>query len=498
MKERFRKFFKGRFFEILPAALTWAILLASLICSIFWPIGAMYFIIIFSFFWVTRITYLVIHEVISWQRYRRVVKVNWFEEVKKIKTKDWQDYLHVIFLPTYKEPLQVITATLDSIKDSVYDLQKIVIVLAGEERDQENFSKVSHEVEEKYQGVFKKLLITTHPKDLPDEVPGKGSNINFAGHRLKEYIDELGLDYAKVIVSTFDIDTHPHPQYFARLTYVYLNHPKPTQASYQPLALYHNNIWESDSLTRVVANSTTVWNMTELARNDRLFTFSSHSMSFQALVNVGFWQKDIVTEDSRITLQCLFYYDGDYTVEPLYIPVSMNTVNVGSLKQAIIDQYKQMRRWAWGVEHVPYMVKEFPKHPLMPFKVKAKYFFNQFEGILSWATAPILLTVMSRVPLWFADRSVHATAFAQNSPLILEKIMTFGSLGLILNAVLMTIILPKKPINKHWLVYPLMVLEWVLIPFTMIIFGSIPATDAQTRLMLGGKYRLGFWVSKKK
>ena len=76
--------------------------------------------------------------------------------------------------------------------------------------------------------------------------------------------------------------------------------------------------------------------------------------------------------------------------------------------------------------------------------------------------------------------------------------MTFGSLGLILNAVLMTIILPKKPINKHWLVYPLMVLEWILIPVTMIIFGSIPATDAQTRLMLGGKYRLGFWVSKKK
>jgi len=465
----------------------------------------MFFIIIFSLYWVIRITYLVIHEVISWQRYRRVVKINWLEEIKGLSAKggsafsrNWQEYLHVIFLPTYKEPLSVITATLDSIKDSVYDLQKIVIVLAGEERDRENFLNVSKEVELKYQGVFKKLLITLHPKDLPDEIPGKGANINYAGHKVQEYIDELGLDYGKVIVSAFDIDTRPHPQYFARLTYVYLTHPCPIRASYQPLALYHNNIWESDSFTRVVANSTSVWNLTELARNDRLFTFSSHSMSFQALVDVGFWQKDIVTEDSRITLQCLFRYNGDYSVEPLYIPVSMNTVHAGSVRQAIVDQYKQMRRWAWGVEHVPYMVKEFKKHPLMPFKVKAKYFFNQFEGVWSWATAPILLTVMSRVPLWLADKNVHATAFAQNFPLILEKIMTFGSLGLILNAILMTVILPKRPKNKHWVRYPLMVLEWMLIPVTMIVFGSIPATDAQTRLMLGGKYRLGFWVSKKK
>jgi hypothetical protein len=42
----------------------------------------------------------------------------------------------------------------------------------------------------------------------------------------------------------------------------------------------------------------------------------------------------------------------------------------------------------------------------------------------------------------------------------------------------------------------MMGLQWFIIPFSMIIFGSLPDIDAQTRLMLG-KY-MGFWVTEKK
>ena len=466
----------------------------------FWrPIEAIFFIIIFDLLWLVKVYYLVIHQVTSWSRFRHEVKINWLIKLKNLKNKNWQDYFHLIFLPTYKESFEVIDGTFDNLAGANYDTKKFIVVLAGEARDQSYFLDLASKIEKKYQDKFFKILITVHPQNLPGEIPGKGSNINYAGHQAKNLIDRLNLPYDNIIVSTFDADTKAHQEYFAYLTYKYLTVDKPTRASYQPLALYHNNIWQSDPLTRVVANSTTFWLMTDLARSDRLFTFSSHSMSFRALVDVDFWEKDIVSEDSRIFLQCLFKYDGDYRVEPMYIPVSMNTVNTGRFIKALGDQYKQMRRWAWGVEHIPYMIKKIKNHPRMPLGVKFKHLFNQFEGMWSWATAPVLITLMGRLPLWVIDKTSRTTSISQTAPLILQWLMTLALIGLILNAILSTWLLPQRPQGKTtWHKYPQMLFEWLLFPVTMIIFGSIPATDSQTRLMLGGKFRLGFWVSGKK
>jgi hypothetical protein len=385
---------------------------------------------------------------------------------------------------------------------SNYDLSKFIVVLAGEERDKENFLSIAEQIKEKFHGQFFNLLITIHPQNLPDELPGKGSNINYAGHQAKNLIDQLGFDYGKVIVSSFDIDTCVHPQYFAYLTYKYLTNSNPTHASYQPIAIYNNNIWESNPIVRVVASSTTFWLFTDLSRPERLFTFSSHSMSFKALVDVGFWDKTIVTEDSRIFLQGLVYYDGDYQTVPMYLPVYMDTVDIGQFWRSLKNQYKQMRRWAWGVEHFPWMVRQFwfknGQGRKVPFLKKIYYLWNQTEGVYSWATAPLIILLAGHLPLWIASTSDRATALFQNAPHILALLMRLSMGGLIVIAILYTLMLPTKPKDYGWQHYLIMLLQWVLVPVTLILFGSFPAVDAQTRLALGGRFRLGFWVTEKK
>ncbi|OIO45901.1 MAG: hypothetical protein AUJ28_03330 [Parcubacteria group bacterium CG1_02_37_51] len=498
MQIKSKNYYLYRLLEMIPGVLVWATFAAAILLSIYRPIAAIYFIIIFDVYWFTRISYLLVYLLISWFRYHRLKSVDWMTKLKAYQKLNWLDYQHLIFLPTAGESLEVVNATFQRLSELDYDLKKLTIVLGGEQRKGEQFLTVAQQIEAKYAGIFNKIIVTVHPQDIAGEMPGKGSNMNYAGRQAKEYVDQQGWDYARVIVSCFDIDTLVDRQYFSYLTYEYITTDRPTHYSYQPLALYHNNIWESNFITRVVANGTTFWLLTDMARSERLFTFSSHSMSFETLVNVGFWQNDIVTEDSRIFLQCFIYYNGDYYVKPLYIAVSMNTVYMGKLWRSLINQYKQMRRWAWGVEHFPYMVWNFAKRRQIPFFKKLRYLWNQTEGIYSWATAPLLIFILGRLPLYFAEKTNQTNVIAQQAPYILEFMMTVGMVGLVITAVFSTFLLPQKPQKHLWLKYIIMVVQWIVFPITMILFGSIPATDAQTRLMLGGRWRLGFWVTEKK
>ncbi|MEI6627058.1 MAG: glycosyltransferase family 2 protein [bacterium] len=494
----------ARISEFFPASLVWLTFVFLTILSFIKPIWAIYFVIVFVTYWILRLFYMMVWLGISWFRYRHDVKIDWMAKLEDLKQqsdgKDYNDYLHVITYPTYKEPYEIIDRSFAELLKTIYPKDKMIIVLGGEEGDKENFLVSAEKIRVKYERYFKKLIITVHPR-AKDELPGKGSNVNYMERHLKAYIDELQFPYEKIIVSCFDIETLPHIQYFSCLTYKYLTHKNPTHASFQPLILYNNNIWESNPIVRVVASSTTFWLLTDLSRPEKLLTFSSHSMSFKMLSDVGFHDKTIVSEDSRICLQAIVNYNGDYEVVPMFVTLSMDTVYVGSFWKSIKDQYKQMRRWAWGVEHFPWLVNNFfgPKaHTKMPLKKRLHYLWNQTEGMYSWATAPLLILIYGRLPLILADQNEKASAFLQNAPRTLETLMMIGMVGLIINSIMYTFMLPARPKGYNIVNYLIMLVQWVLFPVTMVFFGAIPSIEAQTRLLLGGKYRLGFWVTEKK
>ncbi len=487
---------KYRILEIIPGFLVWSTFFLAIILSFTNPLWVIYFIILFDLFWLFRVVYIFVYLMIAYRRFRKAIKINWFEKCEEIE--GWQKILHLVVIPTYQDDLKVLETTFSYLTKITFPLDKVFIVLALEQAEGDEALKKADLIRKKFGHNFFEFMITIHPKGVPGELPGKGSNIAYAGRKVKNKIDELKIRYEDIIVSSFDVDTCVHSEYFSYLTHKYLTVPDPTKKSYQPIPLFNNNIWDSPAITRVASNSTTFWLLSETIRPDRLFTFSSHSMSFKALVDVDFWQSDIVTEDSRIFVQGFIHYDGNYQVTPMYIPISMDTVLGENFWESMKNLYKQQRRWAYGVENFPFMVWNFIGNKKIKLSKKIKYTWNQLEGVYSWATAPILIFILGRLPMWvinyFERAEMHST-IAQKAPEILQFLMTAAMFGLFVSAILSLVILPPKPKKKSPLRYLLMFLQWILFPISMIVFGSIPATEAQTRLMLG-KY-LGFHVTKK-
>ncbi|MCI5108481.1 MAG: glycosyltransferase family 2 protein [Candidatus Pacebacteria bacterium] len=482
-----------RFFEMIPAILAWSTILGAVILSYFIPVWMAFFIIAFDIYWLLKTIYLSIHLRQNWKRMKFNMRVDWQERLRNLKHGHLK---HLIIYPYYKEGYEVIEKGIQSLINCDYDAKKFLVVLAPEERAGKEALEIAESIREKYGNHFDKFHIAVHPDGIPGEMAGKGSNIAYAIEDTRvKILDANNISYKDVVVSAFDIDTVVYPKYFSCLTWYFLTTDDPYRTSFQPVPLYNNNIWDAPSLSRVVASSGTFWQMIQQERPEKLATFSSHSVSFQALYEIGYWQKNMVSEDSRIYWNALMAYDGDYKVQPLSYPVSMDANLAPSFFKTSINIYKQQRRWGWGVENVPYILYNFVKNKKIRFSQKIRVVFTQLEGFWSLSTNPLLIFLLGWLPVTIGSPEFKASVLSFNLPIFTRNIMILAMAGLIISAIISLSFLPKRPEGRGRHNYAFMFLQWILIPVTITIFGALPGLDAQTRLMFG-KY-MGFWVTPK-
>ncbi|MCX6800256.1 MAG: hypothetical protein NT091_03885, partial [Candidatus Falkowbacteria bacterium] len=158
--------------------------------------------------------------------------------------------------------------------------------------------------------------------------------------------------------------------------------------------------------------------------------------------------------------------------------------------------YKQQRRWGFGVENVPYIIfNTIKRWDTIDHTKMIKHILVQLHGFHSWATNALIISIIGWMPIILGGQSFNELVLSGNLPFITEGLMRFAMIGLLLSAILSTLLLPNHPSKFSIFKKTIMFLEWLILPASIIIFGSIPALDAQVRLMLG-KY-LGFWVTPK-
>lgn len=498
---RDRKIYRA--LEMLPGFLAWGTLALLVALSFVKPVWVAIFVIAFDVYWLLKAIYLSMHMRSTFNRMRRETKRDWSAELANVRPQSpelvglqWQDLYHLVILPMYQEPFAVVRESFQGLSRANYPLDRLIVVLAIEERAGQDAQATARAIEREFGNKFFRFLISVHPENLPGEIPGKGSNEAWAGHQVKrEVIDPLGIPYERIITSVFDVDTVVYPDFFSCLTWNYMTAPDPLQASFQPIPLFTNNIWEAPAFARVFAFSTTFWQMIQQARPERLVSFSSHSMSFRALVDVGFWQGNMVSEDSRIFWQCYLHYDGNWRAIPLHFPVSMDANVAPTFWQTVKNQYKQIRRWLYGAENNPYLLFGFLKNKKIPLTKKLHVGWFIVETTHSSATNSLIIILLGWLPLFVGGTHFSASILSYNLPQVTQMIMNVTLLGLASSVIISTALLPPRPIHAGRFGMVWMVLQWLLFPINFIVFGVIPALDAQTRLMFG-RY-LGFWVTPK-
>ncbi len=486
-----RRFY--RFLEILPGFASWSTLVGVILLSIYAPFFAAYFIIAFALFWVLKTAFLSYHLRYNWKRLRHHMALDWQLLVQKYS---YDHIHHVIILPFYKEPESVVRATVESLAAVKYDHRKLIVVLAAEARAGEAAQALAHKMKAEFGSRFGDFVISTHPTDLPGEMAGKGSNAAFAAEYVRTTVlDPQGISYSDTLVSIFDIDTVLYPDYFNCLVWHFMGAAHPLKSSFQPVPIFNNNMWEAPALARVVAMSSTFWEMVQQERPERMATFSSHSVSFQALYEVGYWQKNMVSEDSRIYWNLMLANNGTYDVIPLSYPVSMDANAAPSLWRTMIQIYKQHRRWTYGVENLCYLLYHFTQNKNIPRRTRIKVALQQAEGYWSLVTNPIMLFILGWAPIFLGSQEFHQTVLSYNLPIVVRDLLILAMFGLVISSIISLSLIPPRPQDASRLRYIVMALQWILVPATMIIFSAIPGLDAQTRLMFG-RY-MGFWVTPK-
>jgi cellulose synthase/poly-beta-1,6-N-acetylglucosamine synthase-like glycosyltransferase len=487
--------------EILPGGLCWGILILGVLLSFFAPVAAAIFIIFYDLFWLTRVIILSVLTILAYRKLRKNQRINWLRRCQKLGEKyglRFDSVYHLVILPYVNEGAEIIEPTIKSLLKSNYPKKKIIVSMSSEKRAGEEAWQVQEKLKAKYEKRFAAFLTAIHPDNLPGEMKAKSGNANWALRNALKFLKANNIAPIQVVVSNFDCDTRPHPEYFGCVSWHYVNNPNRARSSYQPLPMFNNNIWDTNFVVRIISLGTSFWHMIESVRHERLVTFSSHSMSLTALLEVGKWQSDIISEDSAIFWQCYCRYDGNYHTVPLFLPVSMDATLADTTWKTLVNQYKQLRRWAYGIESFPRLLRVFHNSKSkISFWSKVSITFTMLEGRISWGTTSFLLLFMGWLPLMVGGAAFNEMVLAHNLPLITQLLMRVAMVGIIVSGVLSFFIVPRRPKRYKWWKNLSFGVQSFFIPVVALLMSAPPAMDAMTRLMLG-KYFGSFWVSEKK
>lgn len=476
-----------RALEILPGALVWIVLTSPFWLSLTLPFVVAYLIIIADIYWLLNAIKISVTIYIGYRKMEWAKKQPWLSFLKRDFEGKWEDYYHLVLLPIYNEGFEVVQGSFDGVANSNYPKDKLFLAVGFEERID---PKVKHAESlaylEKLKSKIGDVFTSFHPANLPGEIPGPGTNRNWMVNNALKELKKKGIKPEQVIVTTLDSDFVVHPEFLAGALHKYLSTPEDRRdkCSYTGVFLYLNNYWQTPAPMRLIATGTAFWQLSEQVSSDKYINYASLSINMRSLLDIGLWIPNKVNDDSGFFWKAYYHFKGEYKVIPHYIPLTADAVLDVNLPKTFQNQYLQLKRWAYGAEHIPFIVKQYFLRTDIDFWNKTSYLTFILWSYAKWGTLAIFITFGGLFITWL-NPNYSQSAVAINQPIISSWILTAAFLGLFTTVYVHEKVVPPRPKNWGILTRIWSYLQWLLVPLVLVTIGTIPAIDAQTSLMLG-------------
>ena len=513
LKEQ-NKFYRNIFSRVIPfVSLSFLLLVFFVGIFSFYKINSSLFyiffgiIIIFYSWWLIRWFEYVILLVLWYMRYK------WFQELNltniinyspktkqekiflnkyKQSNKQVNDIFHWVIIPTFQDPYQMLKDSFESIKQSNFDNKKIILTLAWEEADKDNFMNIKKQFLEEYKDTFLFVNTTLHPKWIEWELQWKWSNVSYSAKNTYRKILDLWIKEDNVIVSVMDSESIVQSKYFnsVSLEYCITDEDMQDKTIYQPMLFLFNRFFKSPFFSKVVALSTTFYILAASIKWVWTRAQAVQAQSLKSLLQTDFYSVQTITEDWHQYYRTYCTFDGKFQVIPVYSYVLLEPVIGQNIFESIKLQYNQIKRWAHWALDFPYVVLCFLKKKNLP-KIRTLYeIFWLSESSVLWSSLQFILFFWTLyfVILWWIYANV----------MVLFWLLWFFILTVLI--IITMFFLPWGNLqNKNQKIYEW--IKYILFSFTimgpmLLIVNWLPALHAQL-LILFWKQMWKFNVTKK-
>jgi hypothetical protein len=479
---------RTRIGNLLPAAASWAVVVATVVGLTWFP---------FRWIWVAvaSFAYFVI-----WLAVHLVFYVVGLRRCREWGARDWDadrdtpgpagfapaDVWHVALMPNHTEPVAILRRTLDTLAAQRDAAERLVVVLGMEEREEGSRAK-GEVLAEEYEGRFARVIVTSHPSGLPGELPCKAANMRWSAIAVREELDRMGVDPKRTTLTVCDADSVFDRHYFAAIAELFCRDEGRYSRFWQAPLLYYSNMWQVPAPVRFTARLTQLYMLAELALPgyDPL-PISTYTMSLRLGEECDWWDPAVIAEDWHVYLDYMVQRAGDVSMVTVYLPVLLDSAGGATWLSALRNRYVQLRRHAWGATDTGFLTEQ-----LLMGRGDSSVWFRFFQ-VLHDHVLPIvgfgMAATLSFVPVFLRASAPGAAAGSASDitliTLVVTGLFSVSTIALLASMAIDIANFPPPGGRAAGFVIE-MAKMWLLLPVAGLVFGVLPALDAQTKLALG-------------